>query len=79
MSTFGTKNPHDVETYVVSFNVMTKDNSPLPLHANVVNKIIGPIQRGSLQSADLEFLVSITPEKMADTFLKLQNQLILTF
>ena len=65
--TFGAKNPYDVDTYVVNFNVMTKDNSPLPLHANVVNKIIGPIQRGPLQSADLEFLVSISSEKMADT------------
>ena len=64
MSTFGAGDPHDVDTYVVNFNVMTKDNSPLPLHANVVNKITGPIQRGQ---ADLEFLVSISPEKMADT------------
>ena len=28
VSTFGAKNPHDVDTYVVNFNVMTKDNSP---------------------------------------------------
>ena len=67
VSTFGAKNPYDVDTYVVNFNVMTKDNLPLPLHANVVNKITGPIQRGPLQSADLEFLVSISSERMADT------------
>ena len=47
VSTFGAKNPYDVDTYdvdtyVVNFNVMTKDNLSLPLHANVVNKITGP-------------------------------------
>ena len=79
MSTFGAKNPCDVDTYVVNFNAMSKDNSPLPLHAYVVNKITGPIQRGPLQSAYLEFLVSISSEKWLTLFLKLQNQLILTF
>ena len=67
VSTFGAKNPQDVDTYVVHFNVMSKDSSPLPLQANVVCKITGPIQRGPLQSSDLEFLLSVSPGKMADT------------
>ena len=67
VSTFGAKNPQDVDTYVVHFNVMSKDNSALPLQANVVHKITGPIQRGPLQSSDLDFLLSVSPEKMADT------------
>ena len=33
MSTFGAKNLQDVEMYVVDFNLMTKDDSPLQLHA----------------------------------------------
>ena len=33
----------------------------------MINKITGPIQRGLLQPSDLEFLLSISPEKMADT------------
>ena len=45
-------------------------HSPLQLHANVVHKITGPIQRGPLQSSDLEFLLSISPEKTADTIPK---------
>ena len=53
VSTFGAKNPQDVDTYVVHF--MSKDSSPLPSQANVVRKITGPIQRGPLQSSDLEF------------------------
>ena len=67
---FGAKNVQDVDTYVVDFNLMNKDDSPLQLHANVVHKITGPIQRGPLQSSDLEFLLSISPEKMADTVRK---------
>ena len=65
VSTFAAKNPQDFNTYVVHFNLVTKDNSLLPLHANVVHKITGPIQRGPLQSSDLEFLLSVSPEKMA--------------
>ena len=37
MLTFGAKNVQDVDTYVVDFNLMTKDDSPLQLHANVVH------------------------------------------
>ena len=39
MLTFGAKHPQDVDTYVVEFNLMTKDKSPLQLHANVVHKV----------------------------------------
>ena len=73
---FGAKNVQDVDTFVVDFNLMTKDDSSLQLHANVVHKITSPIQRGPLQSSDLEFLLSVSPEKMADT---IQNQQMLTF
>ena len=38
----------------------------MSLHANVLNQITSPIQRGPLQKADLEFLQSITSEKLAD-------------
>ena len=51
VSTFGNKNPKDVDTYV----------------ANVVRKITGSIQRGPLQSSDLDFLLSVSPGKIADT------------
>ena len=61
VSTFGAKNPQDVDTYVVHF--MSKDSSPLPFQANVVRKITGPIQRGPLQSSDLEFLLSVSPAR----------------
>ena len=71
--TFGAKNPQDVDTYVVKFNLITKDKSPLQLHANVVHKITGSIQRGPLQSSDLEFLLSISPEKWLTLFLKIQS------
>ncbi|XP_065891574.1 uncharacterized protein [Dysidea avara] len=67
ISTFAARTPQQVNTFVVHFNVITKNNSCLPLHANVINKITGPIQRGPIQPSDLEFLLSISPEKMADT------------
>ena len=67
VSTFAAKTPKDIDTYVVNFNLITKDQSVLQLSANVINKITGPIQRGPLQPSDLEFLLSISPEKMADT------------
>ena len=70
VSTFGAKNLQDIDIYVVDFNLITKDDSPLQLHANVVHKIAGPIQRGPLQLSDIEFLLSISPEKMADTVLE---------
>ena len=38
----------------------------MSLCANVLNQITSPIQRGPLQKADLEFLQSITSEKLAD-------------
>ena len=45
------------------------------MHANVVHKITGPIQRGSLQLSDLEFLLSISLEKIADTVPKTSTTL----
>ena len=55
---------------MVQFSLITKDGTSLPLQANVINKITGPIYRGPLQSPDLDFLLSIPTEKMADTIPK---------
>ena len=67
VSTFAARGPQEVSTYVVPFNLMTKDGSCLSLHANVINQITGPIKRGPLQSSDMEFLLSIAVDKLADT------------
>ena len=66
ISTFGSQGPQNIDTYVVHFTIITKDNSNMNLHANVLNQITSPIQRGPLQQLDLEFLKSISPEKFAD-------------
>ena len=49
VSTFAAKTPKDVDTYVVNFNLITKDQSVLQLSAIVINKISGPIQRGAIR------------------------------
>ena len=67
ISTFAARGPQEVSTYVVHFNLLTKDGCCLPLHANVVNHITGPIKRGPLQSSDMDFLLSIAVDKLADT------------
>ena len=51
---------------LVNFTIITKKSSSMRLCANVLNQITSPIQRGPLQKADLEFLQSITSEKLAD-------------
>jgi len=35
-------------------------------HTNVVEQITGPVQRGPLQPADLEFLMSISADRLAN-------------
>ena len=55
---------------MVQFSLMTKDRTSLPLQANVIIQITGPIYCGPLQSSDLDFLLSIPTEKMADTIPK---------
>ena len=67
MSTFAAKTSQQVNAFVVHFNLITKNKSCLQLHANVINKITDPIQRGPIQSSDLDFLLSISPDRMADT------------
>ena len=52
MLTFAVRKPQDVSTYVVEFNVITKDNNFMHFHINVIEQITGPIQRGPLQPAD---------------------------
>ena len=54
--TFGSQGPQSIDTYVVHFIIITKKGSSMSLHANVLNQITSPIQRGPLQKADLEFL-----------------------
>ena len=70
VSTFAARRLQDVDTYVVQFSLINKDGTSLPLQANVINQIMGPIYRGLLQSSDLDFLLSIPTEKMADTIPK---------
>ena len=65
VSTFAAKRPQDVDTYVVQFNLMTKDGTSLLLQANIINQITRPIYQ-PLHSSDLDFLLSIPTEKMVD-------------
>ena len=53
-------------SYVVNFTIITKKGSSMSLCANVINQITNLIQRGLLQREDLEFLQSITSQKLAD-------------
>ena len=66
LSTFGTKKPQHLDTYVVNFNIIAKDGSSISLHANVLQQITSPIRRGPLHQADVEFLQAIAPERLAD-------------
>jgi len=56
-----------MNSYVVSCNLVTKDRCFLQLHANVVEQITGPVHRGPLQSGDMDILLTISPDKLADT------------
>ena len=67
VSTFAARKPYDVSTYVVEFNVITKDKSCMHFYANVIEQITGPIQRGPLQPADRDFLMSISADRLADS------------
>ena len=67
VSTFGTSKAQSLETYVVSFNVMTKQGQSMLLHINVLKQITNPIQRGPLSQADIKFLQVISPEQLADS------------
>ena len=58
--------PQHLDTYVVNFNIIIKDDSSLSLHANVLQQITSPIRRGPLHQADVEFLQAIAPERLAD-------------
>jgi len=64
--TFGSRGPQNIETYVVHFNIITKDGTQLNLQANVLSHITSPIQRGPLQQLDLEFLQLISLTRLAD-------------
>jgi len=55
-----------IDTHVVHFTVITNESSNLNLNANVLTHITSPIQWGPLQPSDLQFVQSISPEKLAD-------------
>ena len=42
VSTFAARKPQDLSTYVVEFNVITKDKTYLHLNANVIEQKTGP-------------------------------------
>ena len=67
VSTFGGKKPHNLNTYVVHFTVVTKQNTSILLHANVVPEITGPVQCGPLLQGDLDFLCLIELGQLADS------------
>ena len=66
VSTFGTRKPQNIDTYVVNFNIITKDDSSISLYANVLQQITSSIRQGPLHQVDGEFLQAITPEKLAN-------------
>lgn len=47
--------------------MLTKDGSCLKFHGNVINEITGPICRGPLKKSDMEFLLSLSADKLADS------------
>ena len=67
VSTFGTKKTQSLETYVVNFNIITKEGMLMSVCANVLQQITGPIRRGPINQADVEFLQAIAPERLADS------------
>lgn len=54
-----------LKVYVIEFNIV---GLPIPSHANVLQQITGPIRRGPLHQADVEFLQAITPESLVIVF-----------
>ena len=44
VSTFETKKPQNMDTYVVNFNVIAKDGLTISLYANVLQQITNPIR-----------------------------------
>ena len=67
VSTFAARKSQDVSTYVVEFNVMTKDNTCMHFHANVIEQITEHLHREPLQPADMVFLVSVSADRLADS------------
>ena len=73
VSTFGGTRPQNLNTRVVCFTILAKDNPPIVLNANVLPQITGAIQRGPLLQSDLDFLHTIAPERLADSILERGN------
>ena len=73
VSTFAARRPQDVDTYVVQFSLITKDGTSLPLQANVINQITGPIYHKPLQSSDLDFCCQFQQKKWRIPFLNMWN------
>ena len=67
VSTFdGTKSQY-IDTHVVSFSIVVKDGPPIVLCANVLPQITGAIRHGPLLQSDLDFLQTISSDKLADS------------
>ena len=67
VSTFAARKSQDVSTYVVEFNVMTKDNTCMHFHANVIEQITEHLHREPLQPADMVFLMYVSADRLADS------------
>ena len=70
ISTFDGKVPEGFNTYVVQFGIIIKEGFLITLSANVLQQITRPIQRGPLQSSDLEFLQVVSSDTLADNIPK---------
>ena len=79
VSTFGSKRSQNLNTHVVCFSVVAKDDPPIVLSANVLPQITGAVQRGQLLQSDLDFLHTISPENLADSVPERELHLLLTF
>jgi len=55
--------PRNLEIFVVEFNILTTEEGMNI--ANVLPQITGSIPRGLLHQTDIEFLMAITPDKLA--------------
>ena len=67
VSTFGSKRSQNLNTHVVCFSVVAKDDPPIVLSANVLPQITGSVQRGPLLQSDLDFLHTISPDNLVDS------------
>jgi len=79
VSTFGTKKTQSLETYVVNFNIITKEGKLMSVCANVLQQITGPIRRGPINQADVDFFKQLHRKGWLIVFLLNPAQQPLTF